>query len=251
MNCPKCKAVLPSDSFFCQKCGTNLISLVKQNTVPSDGKYDDIVAEIDHGEIAQNLSEKDSAFLNAIQKRIVASEAEDRKKKKRKITKYSIIAFLVLIFICISIVDSNYKGQLRNFATETMDTSFTNVYADVVFISPEYLVYSYTTRNGIRTGEKKLDSVLCKCKTIEGKYIWANFSYSKYPGYTPTTKYSSSSYDSDDDNFEPCTYSYTNPMRLNGRVKTTNEISADAIFLDISEMLVLNVSTYTRVNSSK
>ena len=161
----------------------------------------------------------------AIQKRVAAIEAEN--KQKKIIT--AVIVVIVVAIIAVLIVQSTreraFNGQLRNFATETMNDDYTNVYADVVSMEPEYFV---TTKSG--SSYLGITEIICKCKTVEGKTIWVTINTWDYPG--------GSSYDEDKN--EAQYYSKTNPMHLTGTVTTAEKV-VDRLGNAIGNVFVLDV----------
>ena len=168
----------------------------------------------------------------AIQNRVAAIEAAN--KRKKIIT--AVIAIIVVAIIAVLIVqsarESAFNGQLRNFATETMNDDYTNVYADVVSMEPVYFIYRYnTTKSGTKIGTGDLWEVICKCKTVEGKTIWATLFYQYYPegGY--------SKYEGD---YKYFTFSSSNPLRLKGSVDTAGQVN-DKLENAIGNVFVLDV----------
>ena len=161
----------------------------------------------------------------AIQKRVAAIEAAN--KRKKIIT--AVIVIIIVAIIAVSIVqsarESAFNGQLRNFATETMNDDYTNVYADVISMEPEYFV---TTKSG--SSYLGITEIICKCKTVEGKTIWVTIDTWDYPG--------GSSYDEDKN--EAQYYSKTNPMRLTGTVTTAEKV-VDRLENSIGNVFVLDV----------
>ena len=120
-----------------------------------------------------------------------------------------------------------FPNSCPTFATETMSKDYTNVYADVISIEPEYFVY--TSYNG---GSYMIFEVVCRCKTTEEKYIWVSIDRGDYPegGW-------------DEDDFESKTYYSFNPMRLKGRVTKSGDIIeklknsiGDVFVLDVNEL---------------
>lgn len=161
----------------------------------------------------------------AIQKRVAAVKAAN--KRKKIIT--AIIIFVVAALITISIVkdarESAYNGQLRNFATEAMNDDYTNVYADVVSMEPEYFV---TTTSG--SSYLGITDLICKCRTVEDETIWVVIDTWEYPG--------GSSYDEDKN--EAHYYSKSEPMRLTGTVTTAEKV-VDRLKNSIGDVFVLDV----------
>jgi hypothetical protein len=146
-----------------------------------------------------------------------------KNQSKKDLIKIAVIAAIAAIaltlIICWSVGYSRtekFNAELRNFATEPMNEDYTNVYADVISMEPEYFVYRYKTKNGIKIGNEELWEVVCRCETVEGKIIWATFFYHYYPegGY--------SKYEAD---YKAVTYSRDNPLRLQGKVDTAKEVT--------------------------
>ena len=173
--------------------------------------------ELERQRVAEIQKERNLAIL----KRVAATEAADKKKKKIKTIVICVIAVIVAIFIVKGIIDNTHNSELRNFATETMNDDYTNVYADVVSMEPEYFVY----RDG------SIWDVVCKCKTMEGKTIWVTFFYQYYP------EGDYSRYEAD---YKPFTYSSSNPLRLKGSVDTAHQV-IDELEARIGNVFVLDV----------
>lgn len=162
-------------------------------------------AEIERQRIAQIQNEKELA----IQKRIAAMEAADLKKKKTKTIIICIVVAFLAIGIVGGIIDNAHNSKLRNFATQKMDEDYTNVYADVVSMEPEYFVYTSYDYSITRT----ITEVICKCTTVEGKSIWVTIPAWDYPGGGST-----------EESFESQSYSRSSPMRLTGEVTTAKKV---------------------------
>jgi hypothetical protein len=161
----------------------------------------------------------------AIQKRVAAIEAANKRKKIITAAIVVIVVAIIAVLIVQSARESAFNGQLRNFATETMNDDYTNVYADVVSMEPEYFV---TTTSG--SSYLGITEVICRCKTVEGKTIWVAIDTWDYPG--------GSSYDEDKN--EAQYYSKTNPMRLTGTVTTAEKV-VDRLENSIGNVFVLDV----------
>ena len=113
-----------------------------------------------------------------------------------------------------------------------MSEDYTNVYADVVSMEPEYFVYRYnTTKYWTKIGNGDLWEVVCKCKTVEGKTIWATFFYQYYP---------EGDYSDNESDYKSFTYSYDNPLRLIGSVDTAHQV-IDELEAKIGNVFVLDV----------
>ena len=161
----------------------------------------------------------------AIQKRVAAIEAANKRKKIITAAIVIIVVAIIAVLIVQSARESAFNGQLRNFATETMDDDYTNVYADVVSMEPEYFV---TTKSG--SSYLGITEIICRCKTVEGKTIWVTINTWDYPG--------GSSYDEDKN--EAQYYSKTNPVRLTGTVTTAEKV-VDRLENSIGNVFVLDV----------
>ncbi|MBQ7320919.1 MAG: hypothetical protein IJW99_02365 [Clostridia bacterium] len=84
-----------------------------------------------------------------------------------------------------------------------MSEDYTNVYADVVSMEPEYFVYT-----SYNNGPYSISEIVCKCVTVEGKTIWAVVFMWEYPGGS-----------SIEENNKPRYYSKENPKRIFGIVQ--------------------------------
>lgn len=161
----------------------------------------------------------------AIQKHVAAIEAENKRKKIITAVIVVIVVAIIAVLIVQSARESAINSQLRNFATETMNDDYTNVYADVVSMEPEYFV---TTKSG--SSYLGITEIICRCKTVEGKTIWVTINTWDYPG--------GSSYDEDKN--EAQYYSKTNPVRLTGTVTTAEKV-VDRLENSIGNVFVLDV----------
>lgn len=175
-------------------------------------------------EFKRNNLEQDELDV-AIQKRIIATEISNKKNNKIKIISGVIIGVIIVVIIALctikSVQDRAYREEFRNFVTEKMDERFTNVYADVISIEPQYFLYK----------NYDLWEIVCKCKTIEGKTIWATFFYQYYP---------ENNYSKDESDYKPFEYSANKPMRIIGSVDTAKQV-ADELESDIGNIFVLDV----------
>ena len=194
--CWKCGEKLPDDGNCCVKCGAKA------------DVFDEVL----------NLAETSARTKQRF---------ELDPYMRKKIIKISIV-FVVAIFILVLIINSavhkTQNAQLRNFATENMSEEYTNVYADVLSIEPEYFVYS--SYDG---GLPMISEVVCKCETIEGLFIWVTISDNDYPdgGFFEYE-------------YEPKQYDAVNPLRLTGRV-TTSEDVMEELENSIGDIFVLDV----------
>lgn len=162
----------------------------------------------------------------AMQKRIAVMEEANKKKKIIKtIIICAVIAIIALLMVNASI-DSEHNSEFRNFATKKMDDDYTNVYADVVSMEPEYFVY---TTYG--SSPRSITDVICKCETVEGKIIWVVIDVWRYP--------EGNSYD--EMSFKTQYYSESNPMRLKGSVTTAKKVIGD-LEDEIGDIFVLDVN---------
>lgn len=166
----------------------------------------------------------------AVQKRAALSKKTDIMRPVIGI----VIAFAILFLISVPLAKGTQKNafnsQLRNFATEEMNDDFTNTYADVVSIIPEYYV---ATRYG--SSDVDITDIICECETVEGKTIWVAIKVWEYPGGGST----------DPSENKPQYYSKTNPMRLTGRVDPAEKVGlglgysiGDVFVLCVREMQV-------------
>ena len=203
------KTVVPKN-VFCWKCGAKLM---------------------DDGDFCVKCGANSTAFSEGTNHTIPPTKSQPRLKidadKRNKIIKISIIvaiAIVILVLIISSAVNSARNAELRNFATETMNEDYTNVYADVISIEPAYFVYiSYS---GSSYG---ISEVVCSCKTVEGKFIWVTIDRGDYPGGGL-----------DEDDFESKYYHKSTPMRLTGRVTTPGDV-VEELANSIGYVFVLEV----------
>ena len=121
---------------------------------------------------------------------------------------------------------SAHNSELRNFVTETMSEDYTNVYADIVSMEPEYFIY--TSYNNT---PHDISKVICECNTVEGKTIWVVVDIWKYPGGSSTSE----------EQNEAQYYSKSDPKRIVGKV-TTSEKVMDELESRIGDIFVLDVT---------
>lgn len=180
----------------------------------------------------EQLYQIQNELNSVLQKRMIAAETEQKRRKKLKTILILIALLIVSAFIVNGIMKEAYYNKLRNMATDDMDSHFNNVYADVISIEPEYFVYQYnTTKYGTKVGEGNLWDVVCKCETVEGKTIWVSFFYQYYPTGNHS-KYEFS--------YQPCFYEHEKPLRLTGYVNTARQV-ADELVAEIGTVYVLDV----------
>lgn len=234
--CRKCGAKLLEDSMFCDKCGTKVITQFEQSPVsqemitPTTNQNKSIPsvvnsqqsAEAEYLRQAQIRQERNSALA----KRVVATQTAERKKKIIKIAVIVAAVAIILALIINAAVESAHNSELRNFATETMSEDYTNVYADIVSMEPEYFVYT-----SYNNSPYSISEVVCKCVTVEGKSIWVAVDIYEYPGGSS----------SNEDRNEPQYYSKSNPKRIVGRVTTSGRVM-DELETKIGDVLVLSVT---------
>lgn len=178
-------------------------------------------ADVEREQIAQIQKERNAAIL----KRMVAIEVAKKKKKKTKAVIIMAVIAIIAVFTVSDLINRAHNGELRNFVTEEMSNSYTNVYADVVSIEPEYVVYIAYGSTYSQIGE-----VVCRCKTVENRIIWLVISSWRYPGGNTFAE----------DSFEPIYYSKSQPMRLIGEVTTAKEVT-DELVNSIGNVFVLRV----------
>lgn len=178
--------------------------------------------ELERQRIAEIQKERNIAIL----KRVAATEAENKKNKTIKTIIICIIAVIIAFFIVKGLIDDAHNSEQRNFATETMNDDYTNVYADIVSMEPEYFVYTSYNHSPYDISE-----VICKCKTVEGKTIWASVDIWEYPGGSSTSE----------ERNEPQYYSGTNPKRIVGSVTTSGKVM-DELESRIGDIFVLDVT---------
>lgn len=156
--------------------------------------------------------------------------AKEKKKKKKKIKLIillTILAFLLALSVKYAF-DSAHDDDLRNFATEEMSDDYTNVYADVVSMEPEYYVYTSFDNNISR----HISNVICKCQTVEGITIWVSIDIEKYPNGSSTFEQKN----------HPYYYSESDPLRLVGKVTTAKNV-IDTLESKIGDVFVLDVKS--------
>ena len=184
-----------------------------------------------------NQKEKDKHIRSDGTEAIEREKTTERRKQKRNIIRIAIVAvicvaFAVLVTRCV--LKDIDNGKLRNFATETMSSEYSNVYADVVSIEPVYFVYEQKTSNSSsKIGQGFIKQVICECITVEGETIWASISNLAYPGGGLLKSESA---------YKPLTYSKSKPQRITGYVDTARQI-LPALEYRIGNVYVLIVAS--------
>ena len=176
------------------------------------------------GKISKGVPKDYDVKDNSGSRTVVSS----KKNKKSKIIKLSIIIAVVILIVGLiigSVVKSAHNSQLRNFATETMNEDYNNVYADIVSMEPEYFIYT-----SFNNQPYDLSEIVCKCTTVEGKSIWVAIDVWEYPGGS-----------SIEENNLPQYYSTSNPKRIYGRVSTAGQIK-DTLENRVGNIFVLDVT---------
>ncbi len=205
--CRRCGTKLLPESLFCDKCGTKVSVYPEESAYPHQLKETLILDE-------------------AVQKRIATATATEKKKKLFKILGVFAVVIILIAFTVDSVIESSHNAEVRNFAAETMSDAYTNVYADIVSMEPEYFVY---TTSGSTNHD--ITEVICKCKTVEGITIWATIDIWEYPGGSANNEASNKNY----------YYSKSNPMRLVGRVTTAEKV-IEELAHSIGHVFVLDVT---------
>ena len=174
----------------------------------------------------QHITEIQKERNLAILKRVAVQETADKRKKIIKIMVICVAVALITIGIIIYAFYSAHNSELRNFVTETMSEDYTNVYADIVSMEPEYFIY--TSYNNT---PHDISKVICECNTVEGKTIWVVVDIWKYPGGSSTSE----------EQNEAQYYSKSDPKRIVGKV-TTSEKVMDELESRIGDIFVLDVT---------
>ena len=161
----------------------------------------------------------------AIQKRIAAIEAIEKRNKIIKAVLIIVAIIVAVILIVNDAKESAYRNEERNIAVGEMRDEFNNVYADVVSFKPMYTV---TTSGSVRSVR-----VICKCTTVEGTVFWLSipdYSYTgtiEYRGENTTSGY--------DDQY------FKEPIRVHGHM-TTFENEADNPPAHLKDTLILSIT---------
>ncbi|MBR4003478.1 MAG: zinc ribbon domain-containing protein [Clostridia bacterium] len=230
--CYKCGEQLNDEAVFCPKCGVKL-----------DGAY----LNDDNNKSAHILTKRTNinnihTMSSLFYKKQPVKKDIKQKDNKRKIVikaKYikrvliSAIILVVAILVGVSIKDDMYRGKLRNIDTDYIEEGFYNIYADLVLIEPVSFVYEYDRSSAVGLyGEGKLEDIICKCETVEGKVFWASFNRL----YFPETKLPEKEW-----NYATHKYSKEEPYRIKGHLKTGNKIGKNVDSL-IGDELILDVT---------
>jgi len=250
LTCPQCKASLSNDSEFCHKCGTKLSNFITQDSLQPKDKvhnlahkesrkknrragdiweeyiWEEPVQDENYGTILATQTQGDLKL--ALQQRVSVKEAADKKKAIAQTVVVLVIVVAIVVCIILSVQKSAYNGELRNFATEEMRDEYTNVYADLISMEPEYFVY--TTYNNVKISEEITD-IICKCTTIEGKTVWVVFKTWEYPGGSSRSEAKNKAY----------YYSKTEPLRVLGQVRPARQV-VDKLENTIGSVYVLDVN---------
>ena len=219
--CRKCGAKLFADSQFCDKCGTKVISRVEDSNMRTASKTNAV--DCSQSVLAKLVSKGRllKERIGTSLKRRWGTLTDEQKKKIIKVALIIVSAAIVLALMINDFVKAVHNSELRNFATETMSEDYTNVYADVVSIEPEYFIHD--SRYGFT-------DIICKCITVEGKSIWIVVDSSDYPGWSIISE-----------NNEPQYYSRSNPKRIVGTVDTAGQVTDD-LEKKIGDVFILNAT---------
>lgn len=173
----------------------------------------------------------DAKLKNAFDARQDSIENTRSSKKRKKIALIVVISIIVAISITLSIIKSIYNAQLRNYATEEMNADFSNVYADLTIMEPMYFIYQYKYDVYDNPRNVKLESVVCKCLSVENIRFWIVVPIQSYPG----------AYGSDnEEDYLPFETDKYNPIRITGKVDTAGQV-LDELEDEIGDILVLCV----------
>ena len=226
--CRKCGAKLFEDSQFCDKCGTKVISRVEDSNMRTASKTNAV-------DCSQSVFAKLVSKGRLLKERIGTSLkrrwgtlTDEQKKKIIKIAVVVVSAAIILTLMINDFAKAIHNSELRNFATETMSEDYTNVYADIVSMEPEYFVYTSSNNALLHISE-----IVCKCVTIEGKSIWIVVDTGDYPG--------GSNWSLNEDSYKPQYYSKSNPKRISGEVTTSGQV-IDELQGKIGNVFVLSVT---------
>ena len=244
VKCPNCNSELPDDSIFCQVCGIKLPFTVTPEISQFDVLMNELLTNIDTEELTGNtlllrpsshypprnhtqaeIQQKLQYVQDiAIQKRFAKTKVYSKKRLLAAGITTAIIALLLVIIVMGGI----HNRELRNFATTEMRTAYSNVYADIISMKPEYFVYSKSV-----SPYSNITKVICKCQTIDGETIWATFDIWDYPDGNAHIQTAN----------KPHYYSKSTPMRLTGCVTTAERIDnnlatffGDVFILDVESM---------------
>jgi len=152
--CPNCGNTLPLDSEFCQYCGIKLKEIIQTNS-PKSNETEQLLSEKlkrQKEEELARLAQVQHERNIAIQKRIAANEAAEKKKRIIKAIIIVVVIAIVSVFIVKEAQESAYNGELRNIGTDKMEASFTNVYADVVSFEPIYTIEESKFKGDVQIG---------------------------------------------------------------------------------------------------
>jgi hypothetical protein len=250
-----CRQLNPHSEENCSKCSVEKESIFK--SLDKDylsNKHEEFIEQkrIQEEQLKQRLEEQKAAWQQkqaeiervrnaqiayerklAFQKRMEAIEAEEKKKFTIKTIVIVIVIAITIVLIVTGIKTTTYNDELRNIATDSMESAFTNVYADIVSFEVKYTVEESEYRNNVQIGSTHTESVICKCKTVEGKTFWLEVPSDVYTG---TIEYrGKNATDGFDDQY------FVEPIRVNGRMTTFGH-AVDNAPESLKDTLILSIS---------
>lgn len=187
-----------------------------------------------------NTTEKFDLYDAAERQKAKYARAEKIRKIKN-IIKIVIIGLIVayLLGSCIKdSIETKERNKLRNFATDKVDETSNNVYAHIVSVDPKYTLTKRTVgKNGNEIfNTEDFPDIICECKTVEGKTIWAVIPYRFYPKIDIINRYFPGT------GFEPYVYGETTPAKMHGSAEPAYKI-ADELDDKIGDVLVFDVNS--------
>ncbi len=197
ITCQYCQSKLSSERKVCPYCGTMVEREAVQKNIEQN--HIDVSHQAEKESCEENALARQIRLQNeiaiAMQKRNIISQMQANKERRIKRTiLFAVVAFVAVCLI-ITAIDIAYWEIERNFDVDEISDECMNVYADIVYFEPYYIIEETEYKGNIQIGEAEENRILCKCRTVGGKTVWLEiwvWDYTgtiEYRGENPTSDY--------------------------------------------------------------